>query len=255
VRHALDNARLVALEIDATFPSRAALDRHLQADDSLRALRTPFTFSQLGLPRKIERLIGNRMIAMGFERVYLDFLTLGTIAEMLLSDPCDDFTGGIIPVQDRLIHTIAHINDTPILGLEPADRLRKRLDAPDGEALGAAMIATYASYLEPKDDPAARQTGLGLYLTVQIALMDAWDRAYVTDWLGEGGRDMYDLMSTYLVDERNVDLVTAALDALHEGGVFIAVGASHLPGETGMIAILQDHGFQVTRLPLTGETP
>ena len=40
---------------------------------------------------------------------------------------------------------------------------------------------------------------------------------------------------------------------LRTGGVFMAIGSYHLPGEAGMIELLRREGFRVTRIPLAGE--
>ncbi len=45
--------------------------------------------------------------------------------------------------------------------------------------------------------------------------------------------------------QRNHVMVERALPFLEEGGVMIAVGALHLPGEQGLIALLAGHGFDL----------
>jgi uncharacterized protein YbaP (TraB family) len=47
------------------------------------------------------------------------------------------------------------------------------------------------------------------------------------------------------IEVRNRNMLTAALPHLQEGGLFIAVGALHLTGETGLIRLLRDQGFAV----------
>ena len=41
---------------------------------------------------------------------------------------------------------------------------------------------------------------------------------------------------------------------LVEGNALVAVGAIHLPGEDGILDLLDDQGFVVTPIPLPGET-
>ena len=49
-----------------------------------------------------------------------------------------------------------------------------------------------------------------------------------------------------LVDKRNVTMRDAALPLLEEGGVFIAVGALHLPGKAGLVELFRAAGYAVT---------
>jgi uncharacterized protein YbaP (TraB family) len=50
------------------------------------------------------------------------------------------------------------------------------------------------------------------------------------------------------VIERNHTMVRRALPWLQEGGLLIAVGALHLPGEQGLVELLRDQGMTVTPL-------
>jgi uncharacterized protein YbaP (TraB family) len=49
-----------------------------------------------------------------------------------------------------------------------------------------------------------------------------------------------------LVEERNHRMAERLLPMLERGGVFAAVGALHLPGEEGLIALLREQGLTVT---------
>ncbi|MDX2156599.1 MAG: TraB/GumN family protein [Hyphomicrobiaceae bacterium] len=49
-----------------------------------------------------------------------------------------------------------------------------------------------------------------------------------------------------LLTVRNARMRDAALPVLAEGGAFIAVGALHLVGEDGLVALLRAAGFEVT---------
>ena len=52
------------------------------------------------------------------------------------------------------------------------------------------------------------------------------------------------------IEARNRRMLDAVLPKLQEGTVFIAVGALHLPGESGLIRGLRRAGYQLTPLPL-----
>ena len=51
-----------------------------------------------------------------------------------------------------------------------------------------------------------------------------------------------------LVARRNRRMVERMLPGLRQGGVFVAVGALHLPGEEGLVALLRQEGFTVERV-------
>lgn len=51
-----------------------------------------------------------------------------------------------------------------------------------------------------------------------------------------------------LLDERNRRMVERMVPRLREGGVFIAVGALHLPGESGLVTLLRQRGYVVEPL-------
>jgi len=49
-----------------------------------------------------------------------------------------------------------------------------------------------------------------------------------------------------LIDKRNVLMAERAEPILKAGSAFVAVGALHLPGETGLVKLLRDNGYTVT---------
>lgn len=255
VLDALRAASRVTLEIDPRFPDRESHDSYMQGADVYRPADSEFRFADLGLPGDIEENLGNRLASLGWPRSALDQLKFGTLAELLLYDPCEDFTGGVLPTQDSYIQTLAHIQGTPILPLEHRNRLSNKLNTPGNKDLARAIIGTYAMYLSPGATPEARATSLGLYQQGRVGMMMAWDSAQISAALGNEGPALYARMTDYLVDERNVDFVTAARDALLQGGLFVAVGNFHLPGDTGLIELLRAEGFTITRIALPGEAP
>jgi uncharacterized protein YbaP (TraB family) len=51
-----------------------------------------------------------------------------------------------------------------------------------------------------------------------------------------------------MLDDRNARMVERMLPRFEEGGAFIAIGAAHLPGEQGVLALLERRGFGVVRV-------
>jgi len=56
------------------------------------------------------------------------------------------------------------------------------------------------------------------------------------------------------IEARNRRMLATVLPLLRESRVFVAVGALHLPGETGLIALLRGQGFELAPLPLPFST-
>ncbi|MGX9351358.1 TraB/GumN family protein [Shimia sp. W99] len=53
-----------------------------------------------------------------------------------------------------------------------------------------------------------------------------------------------------LIEERNAFWLETLASELVQTPTLVAVGAMHLPGEKGLLALLQDQGYSVSRLPL-----
>ena len=59
---------------------------------------------------------------------------------------------------------------------------------------------------------------------------------------GEGALKLQEV----LIDKRNVTMAERAEPILKEGSTFMAVGALHLSGKTGLVKLLRDNGYTVT---------
>ncbi|MFD2206669.1 TraB/GumN family protein [Kiloniella antarctica] len=60
--------------------------------------------------------------------------------------------------------------------------------------------------------------------------------------------EMYDIWIERLLNKRNLVMVNGMARGLVRGNSFTAVGALHLPGEKGILKILTDRGYEITRL-------
>lgn len=253
----LRTSRLVAVETDFVARSRAAYREAQYYDGRFREASDPFDFAGLddmqiaGLPPEITGWILDRAIELGWTEDVTLVLSPAGIAEMLLSDPCEDFTDGILPAQDGYIQLIAHIEGLPVVGLEDRHRFLDDLNA--DEATADAIIAVYAAYLKPPASNAERSALFRLYLEGRLGLLAAWEAAWLEQVLGERARDDLRRTDEYLLRVRNERFLEKIAPELAEGGVFLAVGAAHLPGETGLVAMLRAAGYEVSRIALPGE--
>ncbi|WP_417522946.1 TraB/GumN family protein [Marinovum sp.] len=252
VEQRIADARLLALEIDPILPSRAAFDAQFDSADWYRA--SPAETVPAGVHPDVLEWIRLRTKGLGWGRGAPERLTPGALAELLLADPCNDFSAGVLPVQDGRIQMLGLIGGAEVLPLEPPERIRHHLDSPGNAAFAVHFLNVYGAYLDPETTPEEIATQRALYLSGEIGLMLAWDRAALSSRLGDDGATV-DRVNRHLLDARNQAFIDVARPALAEGGVFLAVGAFHLPGKAGMIARLRAQGFSVTRIPLPGEAP
>ena len=259
VKQAIAAAETVALEIDYTLPSRDAYraaqyipERYVETGDPF-AVTLPNDDTIAGLPPKVSNWIIDRAIELGWTEDAQFILSPAGMAEMLLSDPCEDLNAGILPLQDGYIQTLGHIAGARILGLEEPTAFFT--DLADKDDVANAITAVYGAYLQPATSNHARATSLALYLEGRLGLMFAWDRAYLASVLGESGEVALALTNDYLIDFRNIRFLDGLEDALQNGGTFVALGAGHLPGDAGMVEGLRARGYTLTRIPLPGEAP
>jgi uncharacterized protein YbaP (TraB family) len=65
---------------------------------------------------------------------------------------------------------------------------------------------------------------------------------------GPEGRAGLDRFLQRAVVDRNRTMVKRALPLFEDGGLFMAVGAMHLPGEQGVLRLLEHHGYRASRI-------
>jgi len=83
-----------------------------------------------------------------------------------------------------------------------------------------------------------------LYLDGDLAMFEALWREYLS-WLPPDTAETVDLR---LIDDRNRTMVERVMPLMAEESTFIAVGAAHMAGEEGILFLLEQEGFTVTRL-------
>lgn len=69
---------------------------------------------------------------------------------------------------------------------------------------------------------------------------------YSMEFNRTGDEALAEKLRVHLIDDRNQRMLSRMLPYLEKGKVFIAVGALHLPGENGLIRLLQKEGYIVS---------
>lgn len=164
------------------------------------------------------------------------------VSTLLSTSPCARrMIAAGVPVLDVSIAEEARSRGIPVVGLETVGEQLKALSGiPDDQQI--QMLKAGLNYVDRQDDLLETmvqmylQRKMGAAIPFQIALAK---RVGVPQSAFEGFKRI-------LLEERNVRMRDGALSALKVGGVFMAVGALHLPGDRGLVALLRQAGYTVT---------
>ena len=148
-------------------------------------------------------------------------------------------------VLDTWLAERATAEGKPVEGLETAAEQLEALASLSLELQLESLVATVALSDRMPD---VMETMIALYLDGRIAMiMPAIEAAVPNGGLLVGAGEGYAEFERRVVTERNARMVQRMQAMLDEGGAFVAVGALHLPGEAGLVALLQEEGWDVTR--------
>jgi len=110
------------------------------------------------------------------------------------------------------------------------------------------MIRLFFAYSDQADD--ISYTLQQHYLSQEIALIWEYSRFISLKYGGDNAMADFALLERLLLINRNANWMDVILQAAPDKTLFIATGAGHLPGETGLLRLLEKQGYTITRLPL-----
>ncbi len=147
---------------------------------------------------------------------------------------------GEVPL-DQWLQTEARARGKPVYALETGDEqiaLFNELSEADQLAMLESAIKDNARIEALFEDMTARYLARdvgGIYseMLVQSQSMN---------------KQLLELFLLRFNDERNRTMIVRMAERLAEGGAFIAIGALHLPGEHGLVSLLQNQGYRVERV-------
>lgn len=171
-------------------------------------------------------------------------------ASMMLGiGPCEAQSGALVEKGiDKRIGEYAAGIGTPSRSLEdPLTLLTLLDDAPQDEQLDAIRL-----FLDWQGDPNdVSYTLRERYLAEQTALIWEFSRLISEADSGPEAAESFAKFEALLLTERNIDWVRS-LEAMGlSGEVFIAAGAAHWPGQSGVLNLLSERGFRLERLAFT----
>jgi uncharacterized protein len=142
---------------------------------------------------------------------------------------------------DKRLEKDAAKRGATVVGLETVEsQLTAMASVPNDQQI--LMLKSGLAYADRAEDMI--ETLVQMYLKRQIGATMPFEQA-----LGEKSgvpASAYDgFVKTLLVD-RNARMRDAAKPIFDKGQAFVAIGALHLPGKTGMVALLREAGYSVT---------
>lgn len=147
-------------------------------------------------------------------------------------------------VLDSQIIETAKQKNIPVIGLETVELQLTKVNELDQQMMLAGLVeAARAGQKLARDifetTIRTHQTGeIGMMLSLMHELRQQYPASSAS----------METIKAVLLDDRNTGMHERALPEMEKGGVFLAVGALHLPGEKGLVRLFQDSGFTVTPL-------
>jgi uncharacterized protein YbaP (TraB family) len=235
-------AKVVATELGGPFDpvDRGALAAKLFAaaidrdDDTF----LPDLAGQAGA--RVEAYLG----AHGVPKALAHHLKLWFLAASVEAPACEQAREQAnLPEVDEIVAEAGAGANIPVVGLETADEQLAALEAAP-PALSAQLLETSTRLAGLDDD--AYATMVRLYRdgrpAEMIAVVDALPMLTAEERAAERRFD------DMLLVGRNQTMAERAAPLVAEGGAFIAVGALHLPGKSGLIARFRAMGYRVVNV-------
>ena len=143
------------------------------------------------------------------------------------------------PTQDKVIHDTAAGMGKEIIGLETMAELVETLDSLPYEDQITILKDTICNHARIVRDS---KTLLDLYLAGDLAGMVAFNNQPHYD------EAIFDRFMDAVLTQRNKRMFGRMQPYLDKGGSFIALGALHLPDENGLLTMMAEAGYELSRV-------
>lgn len=221
LRQALDAAQVFVMEVVPDYDLRYTLSKQGPLSGKL----TPAELEQIG------QLADLHAIPTDFALRMKPWLLASILS---LPEARSPFT------QDNVLYALAAGGRKRVVGLESPEAHFNALDSVSESDQIALLRATLAK--SPQQKEADFNQVVDAYLRREHQAMLAGDVQRMDGITPEAGKRMIEL----LLDKRNIAMAAGIRREMARAPVFVAVGASHLPGEQGLIALLRKAGFTVS---------
>ncbi len=239
VAGALGSARRVAVEVTGVNDQSLAEAMQAMADKVV----FPETDS-LGryLTGEEQQALSRAALAMGSDSVMLDRMQPWFVGMILAMPACEQqrLADGLLPL-DGLIEAAGLDSGAEVVGLETIIEQLETMAAMPFDTQLASLKLTLAMSERTED---LNETLITLYRERRIG--EVWSLTVALSTDKALAQTVIDEFQLRLIDERNLRMRDRALPLLVKGSAFIAVGALHLPGDKGLVALFREAGYTVT---------
>ncbi|OOZ40552.1 hypothetical protein BOW53_07150 [Solemya pervernicosa gill symbiont] len=142
---------------------------------------------------------------------------------------------------DNRLYLMAQRDKKPVFGLESAEEQLNIFDKLSDED----QVTLLRDSVENHPQIAAElEKMLQVYVARDLGAL--WEIQELAK--NDGDADLNERLAKRMVDDRNRLMVTRMTPYLEQGRSFVAVGALHLPGEVGILNLLKQQGYKVSRV-------
>lgn len=235
VRAALDEVKQIALEVADVSPQ--SVSAAMATLGRLVAFERP-TLDKLLSQEEFE-IARSALVETGVPSQAVAVLRPWVVTISLAITSCERrrMASGLLPLDMRLAER-GKRRGIAVIGLETLEaQLRALAAVPEEDQL--QLLKVSLKYYDRSDD--LMETMVGRYLARDIGVM--WPFQLELAKKAGYSADAFKSFERQMVGVRNVAMRDAALPLLREGSTFIAVGALHLPGRQGLVALFREAGY------------
>jgi len=187
---------------------------------------------------KVERKLKSSGMPVQMAQVFRPWV----VSMLLASSDCERRRASSgTPILDMQLADIAKKNGIPVVGLETLNsQLQSLSSVPNADQL--AMLKVGLAYVDRSNDMI--ETLIQMYLKRKLGA--TWQFQIALAEKAGIPASAFDSFRTFLIIQRNRQMRDNAIPLIEKGGTFIAVGALHLSGKDGLVALLRKAGFDVT---------
>lgn len=225
VQQALDDASRVVLEV--------LMDRDTMIYTSTAMLMTDGRLLSAILGEDLFVSALAAMQARGIPEVVVERMKPWAVAITLAMPPA--VTGQVL---DLTLYQFAVENSKPVYGLET---IREQLDVFEGMSLDDQVALVRDAVEQFPGINALHADLLAAYKRRDLAALEALNESSMKTGDQRLARDF----QQRLILDRNRRMAERMQEHLQAGGAFIAVGALHLPGDEGLVELLERRGYSV----------